>query len=156
MAWRALIAALLVPALGAGVAIGVLHAMAAYTGAGLGDVLRACAPDQLVPFLSQECQPVQAHYWLIAFSGAVGVGGLGLLLLRLVAGRTDWSVFSFRGLLAALVVCGQWLVLVGAAYVAAQQWLPETSSLTIIAVAAPAGVLLVWVIMSALRLHGDR
>lgn len=155
MVLRALIAALLIPALGAGTALGVLHAMAAYTGAGLGDVMAACAPDQTVLFLSPECEPVQAHYGLILLSGAVAAAGLGLMLLRLIAGRTDWSVFSFRGLLAALVVSGQWLILIAAAYVACQQWLPDLPATTLLMIAAPAAAILIWLVMGALRLRGD-
>lgn len=155
MVLRALIAALLIPALGAGTAFGVLHAMAAYTGANLSDVMAACAPSHLAPLLSHECEPVQAHYWLLLLSGAVAAAGLGLSLLRAIAGRTDWSVFSFRGLLAALVVAGQWLILIGAAYLAKQQWLPDLSTTTLLTSAAPAATILLWLIMSALRLRGD-
>lgn len=155
MVLRALIAALLIPALGAGTALGVLHAMAAYTGAGLDDVMQACAPAGLAPLLSAECEPVQPHYWLLLLSGAVAGSGLGLMLLRLIAGRTDWSVFSFRGLLAALVISGQWLILIAAAYVAQQQWLPDLPATTLLMIAAPAATILLWLVMGALRLRDD-
>lgn len=155
MVLRALIAVLLVPALGAGMALGVLQAMAAYTGAGLGDVMQACAPARVEVLLAPECEPVQAHYWLVLLSAATAAAGFGLLLLRLLGGRTDWSVFSFRGLIASLIVATQWAILVAAAYLAKTQWLPEMPTAHTLALAAPAAALFLWLTMSALKLRGE-
>jgi hypothetical protein len=152
---RALIAAFLAPALGAAAALGVLQAMAAYTGAALSDVTAACAPAGLALFLSPECEPVQPHYWLLLFSAATAAAGLGLIALRLIGGRTDWSVFSFRGLMASLVVAAHWVILIAAAYIAQQQWLADMPATALIMLAAPAAGLALWLAMSALRLRAD-
>ncbi|HRK62912.1 MAG TPA: hypothetical protein PLN53_00870 [Terricaulis sp.] len=155
MALRALIAALLIPALGAGTALGVLHAMAAYTGAGLDDVMQACAPAGLAPLLSAECEPVQPHYWLLLLSAATAVAGLGLMLLRLMGGRTDWSVFSFRGLLAAPIVTAQWATLVWSAYLAEAQFFDRLPAAQLILAATLLSGLALWGLIGLLRLRTD-
>lgn len=151
---RALIAILLAPALGVAAALGVLYAMAAYTGADLSDVAAACAPAAPVLMLSPECEPVQGHYWLMLLSAGAAAAGLALLLLRLIGGRTDWSVFSFRGLIAALVAAAHWAILIGAAYLAQQYWAPEMQASTLLMIAAPLALLALWIGVSALRLRG--
>lgn len=153
-ALRAIVAALLVPALGAGATLGVLHVMAAYNGAGLGDVMAACAPDRVALMLSPECEPVQPHYWLLLLCAATAAAGLVLMLLTLLGGKTDLSVFSFRGLLAAPVATAQWLILIGVVYLAQQHWRPELSSLPWLAGAALGGGLFLWALVSVLRLRG--
>lgn len=155
MALRALIAALLIPALGAGTALGVLHAMAAYTGAGLDDVMQACAPAGLAPLLSAECEPVQPHYWLLLLSAATAVAGLGLMLLRLMGGRTDWSVFSFRGLLAAPIVTAQWATLVWSAYLTEAQFFDRLPAAQLILAATLLSGLALWGLIGLLRLRTD-
>lgn len=155
MALRALIAALLIPALGAGVAVYVLQSMAAYTGAGLGDVLSACAPDRLTLFLSPECEPVQPHYRLVLGSGATAAAGLVLLLLCAIGGKTDLSVFSLRGLFAAPIVTAQAAILVAATYLAKEQWLNDTPASQVLPAAALGAGLVLWLLASVLRLRAD-
>ena len=152
-ALRAMIAALLVPALGAGATVGILHVMAAYNGAGLGDVVSACAPDHVTLMLSPECEPVQPHYWVLLLCAATTAAGVGLMLLALLGGKTDLSVFSFRGLLAAPIASAQWLIQIGVVYLAQQHWRPEVSPLPWLAGAALGGGLLLWALVSVLRLR---
>lgn len=155
-ALRAIIAALLVPALGAGATLAILHVMAAYNGAGLGDVMQACAPNHVTLMLSPECEPVQTHYWVLLLSAATAAAGVGLMLLTFIGGKTELSVFSFRGLIAAPIATAQWLILIGVVFLAQQHWRPELPSLPWIAGAALGGGLLLWALVSVLRLRGDR
>lgn len=152
-ALRAIIAALLVPALGAGATLAILHAMATYTGADLSDVMNACAPDHVTLMLSPECEPVQPHYWVLLLSAATAAAGVGLMVLTLIGGKTDLSVFSFRGLIAAPIATAQWLILIGVVYLAQQHWRPEVSPLPYLAGAALGGGFLLWALVSVLRLR---
>jgi hypothetical protein len=154
-ALRALIAVLLVPALGAGVSIAVLHSMAAYTGAGLADVRAACAPEQVVLFLSRECDPVQAHYWLLLLCAAAAAAGLALVLLRLIGGRTDFSLFSIRGLLGAPIVTAQWVILAAAAYLAEAQWFDRVPARVLLPAAVLGAGLVLLLLVNLLRLRAD-
>jgi hypothetical protein len=155
MALRALIAALLIPALGAGATFGVLHAMAAYTGAGLEDVLKACAPDRLTLFLSPECEPVQPHYWLILGSAATATAGLVLILLCALGGRTELSVFSFRGLIAAPIVTAHGAIIAATIYLAEAQWQDRVPAVQLLGGAALVAGLGLWLLAGALRLRAD-
>lgn len=157
-ALRALIAALFIPAIGAGLAFYILHSMAAYTGASLDDVMSACAPSTLVLTLSPECAPVQPHYWLILASAVTAVVGVALIIAFIVASLVTggnrvllsivFPTLSFVGLmLVGALVTAQIAILAAGMYLAEAYFFNQVHTVIILVIAGAGalfGLSIVW------------
>lgn len=160
---RAVLAALFIPALGAGLVLYILSVST--TGVSIGDLTGRCQPDGLSLTLAPACAGVQMHYYFLVLCAATAAAGLGLIVSFALASFLTGSnrvllsfvfpALSFIGLvMVAVIVTAQIAILAWGAYFAEAHWLGQTHAFVLFifaGIGALLGLSILWRTMRMFR-----
>lgn len=162
-ALRALLAALVIPALGTGLILYILANTAGAQGLSVQALATNCLQDGFSFSVAPQCAALQNHYSYLLLCAATAVAGLGIIAAFMIASVLTGSnrvllsfVFpslSFIGLImVALIVTAQIAILAGGVYFGEQFWLDQVHWIAIIVLAGAGALFGLMILYRTLRM----